>query len=213
MNKLIFALLVLIAFQFGRRGTSQTINQVELYFAPTLATISEKDSYRAEHVQPGFRFETGMSYMRRIYPKASIGAGFSYSSMGYNYFYSYTQQGEETTVKDRIFNNYVEFPFRFSVQINNDPENSFFVDINVINQLLILYNRKSNIYPDDRENYKDLRDKDWEVYNVAIQFCATYQKRFTSNYFHGISPFFKINIKRNPLNWSVGLKMAVGRNF
>lgn len=212
-------MLLTIIFQIGHDGISQTKNQVELFIAPTISNIWDKHLHADENTKAGFRFDVGISYMRRIIPRVSIGTGFSYSRMGYNYTDTfidygghYTTPGNSFTVKDKVLENYIELPLKFSAQINNNTEHSFLFDFNVINQLLISTKRTSNRGGDTKRNFKELRDADRKIYNLAVQIGATYQKSFTNNLFFGLSPFYKAG-SRNPSNWNVGLKIIMGYNF
>ena len=146
--------------------------------------------------------------------------GIGYSRMGYNFKHTftdhggfYTDPGNTITMSEKIFYDYIEFPLRFSSQINNSSAHSFFIDVNVINQLFISYKQTSYVGGETKYNCTEVQDKDWEIYNLAFQLCVPYQKRFANNFFLGLAPFYKINFKGDFRTWSVGLKIAMGYNF
>ena len=210
MNQLKLVLLLALIFLLCHDGISQTENQVEIYAAPTMCNEFDDQSS-----SPGLRFDVGASYMRRIHPKASIGTGLSYSSMGSNSnlsYFDYTTQSNEVN-SNKYFINYIEVPFKFSGQISKNGNKSILYDINIINQFLISVYNKSNHEVVSKSNFKELKDRNADMYDLAIQIGITYQKRFADNLFFGISPFFKFGITQFPNFWSLGLKVAIGSNF
>lgn len=216
MKKLKLVLLLLVIFPLGLDGISQTVNQAELHGTPTISGIKYDRSYLNEHTSVDFRFDIGVSYMRLLKPKFRIGTGITYSRMGYNTSYSNhgnLNQGNPINLEQNIYKCFIELPIKFSSQIGNNAVHSFFFDVNLINQLLICTFTESNygIYY-DKVSFKELKDNNRSVYNVAFQIGATYQKSFTNNLYFGLAPFFKIGILYSN-DWSAGLKVAMGFNF
>jgi hypothetical protein len=215
---LMFLLAILLLT--GHHGISQKKNQVELYIAPTLAGIMDGQNHSADYTSAGLRYDVGVVYMRRTDPIASFGTGFSYSSLGYNFKYTYTDvngynadPGQTITEKKKVFRNFIELPIMFSAQLWKIQESAFLVDIELINQLLISTRRTSNIGEDVKESFREIVDEDRTIYNIAVQLGASYQERISNNFYLEVGPYFKIGIRQDPKQWNAGLKFAMGYDF
>lgn len=219
MNKLKLILFSLVIFPICYDGISQTKNQVELYFAPSISSMDNHE-FADKYISVGFRFDIGVSYMRHIKQNARIGTGISYSIMGDNYFRSYPNSivnpGSTSNFESKSYINFIELPFKFSYQIGNNPDNSFYFDLDLINQLLIStliqYNDDGYEF-EEKVSFDELRDNDKRVYYLAIQFGTTYQKSFANNLFLGLSPFFKYGLMWDNHYWKTGLKIALGYKY
>jgi hypothetical protein len=217
VSKMKSLLLIFVFNLISIIGISQTVNKVELHIAPTLSYRTlDKEHVDLNHTT-GVRFDIGMSYMRLIKQKIRIGTGIGYSKMGYNLSDTYPDYyGDPVALDYKFFRNFIEIPLKFSLKVNNESENSFFIDFNIINQLFMSqFTRSLNDDPDEYLSFSDLKDSDMKIYNLAILIGATYEKSFNNNICLNIAPFFKYGILSldNVHDWNAGLKIGIGYNF
>lgn len=196
---------------------SQTKNQVDFYFSPTLSYRKLKESHGLEH-KMGFRYDLGVNYQRQLSQKVFIGTGLGYAHMGYNYP-RYIEYSTLDTIDYIFYRDFIELPLLFNYTLKDYGRNKFQIDLNLINQLFI--REETKVKQSDKKeyeeklNFNELRKRYMDFYNVAILFGITYHRDFEKNIFLKISPFFKYGILSldNIHDWSVGLKIGIGHTF